>query len=192
MNIRSTLRWVGGIGTITVVGFVALVRAVISPDVGIGRREFRLEPIDRRIAARQEQVFDVIAEPYLDPESVRPTIRVLDRSFDMVLAEHFTPAKYGLSGKTVETVRFERPSRVTFRLARGPIAGAHETFTLHEVDGATELTYEGTLEADLWSCGQWWAKKVAPVWEGAVKASVERIAEEAERREIERSESRTD
>jgi hypothetical protein len=38
----------------------------------------------------------------------------------MVLAAHFTPITFGVA-TTVETVRFERPERVDFRVVRGPV-----------------------------------------------------------------------
>jgi hypothetical protein len=38
----------------------------------------------------------------------------------MVLAAHFTPVKCGVT-TTLETVRFERPNRIDFRLVRGPV-----------------------------------------------------------------------
>ena len=39
----------------------------------------------------------------------------------MILAAHFTEVLGGLKAKTVETVRFERPERISFRLVRGPV-----------------------------------------------------------------------
>ena len=57
-----------------------------------------------------------------------------------MLAAHYTRA-YGLTATTVETVRFEPPERVHFRLVRGPVPHVLETFELREVDGETELEY---------------------------------------------------
>jgi len=82
----------------------------------------------------------------------------------------------------VETVRFERPERVHFRLVRGPVPYVVETFELHEVEGGTELVYSGELGTDLWFAGQLWGAAVARTWEATVRSSLAGIREEAERR----------
>jgi hypothetical protein len=73
----------------------------------------------------REQVFDLIAEPYLGraPRALADKVRVLERGSDMVLAAHFTPlgGRLGLVAQPVETVRFIRPERLDFRLVRGPV-----------------------------------------------------------------------
>lgn len=56
---------------------------------------------------------------------------MLERGEDMVLAAHFTDAG-GLVATTIETVRFEPPSGVHFRLARGPVPHVVEQFVLNE------------------------------------------------------------
>jgi hypothetical protein len=49
-------------------------------------------------------------------------LRVLDRGTDMVLAEHYTPVHHGrLTAATLETVTFDRPHRIGFRLVCGPV-----------------------------------------------------------------------
>jgi len=83
---------------------------------------------------------------------------------------------------TLETVLFDRPHRVTFRLVRGPVPHVTEEFALTEHDTVTTLAYAGELGTDLGIAGQWWAGKVAPAWEGAVRASFASIRAEAERR----------
>jgi hypothetical protein len=123
---ENTCRWptasVMGIGT---VAWALVVRGAVSLDLGIGRRYRTLGPIVVRITASRETVFDVIAEPYLSrtPRSLKSKLEVLERGTDVVLAAHFTPA-YGLTATTIETVRFERPERVHFRLVRGPVPHA--------------------------------------------------------------------
>ncbi len=57
----------------------------------------------------------------------------------MVLAAHFTTAGR-LTTTTVETVRFERPHRVSFRLLRGPVPHVVETYELRERAGGTDFT----------------------------------------------------
>lgn len=98
----------------------------------------------------------------------------------MVLAAHFTAVKCGVT-TTVEAVRFERPDLVTFRLVRGPVPHVSESFALTELDGRTELTWEGEIGTDLWALGAWWGARVARSWTNAVRASLQQIAAEAER-----------
>jgi len=64
----------------------------------------------------------VIAAPYLGrtPRAMAGKLRVLERGTDMVLAEHYNPVHGGrLTATMVETVTFDRPRRVVFRLVRG-------------------------------------------------------------------------
>ena len=111
------------------------------------------------IAAPRETVFDVIAA-CLTPRALGAKLEVLEHGSDMVLAS-FTPLGAGLTATTVETVRFERPERVAFRLVRGPVPHVLETFELREMDGGTELEYRGELGTDLWRVGSWWGEHVA-------------------------------
>jgi len=101
----------------------------------------------------------------------------------MVLAEHYTPVHHGrLTATTLETVTFDRPGRVSFRLARGPVPHVSEEFSLTEHNGVTTLAYSGEMGTDFGIAGQWWAGQVAPAWEAAVRASFTGIQAEAERR----------
>ena len=83
---------------------------------------------------------------------------------------------------TVETVRFERPAAVHFRLVRGPVPHVVERFELTEDGDGTLFHYEGELGADLWAVGRWWGDLVARRWDEAVRASVAEIARIAEMR----------
>jgi hypothetical protein len=152
-------------------------------DVGIGRRVRRLGPRSWDIGADRELVFDVIAGPYLGPtpRALEDKLAVWQRGSDMVLAAHFTPVKCGVA-TTVETVRFERPSRIDFRVVRGPVPHVVESFVLDTVDDGTRLTWEGELGTDLWALGAWWGHLVARAWEKAVRSSLEAVISEAERR----------
>jgi uncharacterized protein YndB with AHSA1/START domain len=116
-----------------------------------------LGPISRTIDAPPEIVFDVIASPNLakTPRAMSAKLRVLERGVDMVLAEHFTPIGRRLTATTVETVRFERPRQVSFRLLRGPVPHVTETFTLTPGADGTEFTYTGEIGADFWTLGTW-------------------------------------
>ncbi len=179
MRIRTVL----GLAGLATAAWALTVRGALALDLGLGRRFRPLGPIVVRIAAPRETVFDVVASPYLDrtPRALRSKLDVLERGEDLVLAAHFTPA-YGLIATTVETVRFERPERVHFRLVRGPVPHVLETFELHDVEGGTELVYAGELGTDLWWLGALWGAAVARSWEAAVASSLEGIRTEAERR----------
>jgi hypothetical protein len=112
---------------------------------------------------------------------MRDKLRVWERGSDMALAAHFTDVGR-LTATTVETVRFERPRRVSFRLLRGPVPHVIETFELSARAGGTEFVYSGELGTDGWRLGQWWGDSVAAPWERAVAASVDSIQADAERR----------
>lgn len=165
-------------------GYLLVVRGAVTLDLGIGRRVRPLDPVRLSIAAPREAVFDVIAAPYLGktPRAMRAKLDVLERGSDMVVAAHFTRLAARLTATTVETVRFERPERVAFRLLRGPVPHLVETFELRETDDGTELEYTGEIGADLWHLGAWWAGVVAAPWERTVEESLVGIQAEAERR----------
>lgn len=171
-----------GATAFAVVVWALVVRGSLAPDLGIGRRYRQLGPLQFRIDAPRDVVFDVIAGPYLGrtPRALKKKLEVIERGDDFVLAAHYTPA-YGLTATTVETVRFERPERVHFRLVRGPVPHVVEQFELREVSGATELEYRGELGTDLWVVGQLWGAAVARTWVATVESSLEGIKAEAER-----------
>jgi hypothetical protein len=152
-------------------------------DLGIGRRVQPLGPLRRTIAAPCEVVFDVIAAPYLErtPRALEEKLQVWERGGDMVLAAHHTHVKCGVT-TTLETVRFERPNRVDFRLVRGPVPHVVESFLLTPSQEGTVLRWQGELGTDLWALGHWWGQRVALAWRHAVEASFASIAEEAEHR----------
>lgn len=160
-----------------------LVRGDLTLDLGIGRTLRPLGPLTVRIEAPREVVFDVISAPYLGrtPRALERKLRVLERGTDLVLAAHYTPVG-PLVTTTVETVRFEAPDRVHFRLVRGPVPCVVERFELRERAGSTELEYSGELGTDLWTLGRWWGRLVARTWEDTVRASLDALTAEAERR----------
>lgn len=164
--------------------YVLTGRGALTLDLGIGRSIRPLGPVRARINATPETVFDVIAGPYLQrtPKAMADKLRVLERGEDLVLAAHFTPIHRGLVATTVETVRFERPHRISFRLVRGPVPYVAETFELREDDGETEFVYSGELGTDLWGLGRRWGTVVARSWVRTVEQSVAAIKGEAERR----------
>jgi hypothetical protein len=160
-----------------------LVSGALTIDVGVGRRVRRLGPRSWHIAADREVVFDVIAGPYLGrtPRALEDKLQVWERGSDMVLAAHFTSVRCGVA-TTLETVRFERPERIDFRVVRGPVPHVVESFVLDVAHGGTRLTWEGELGTDLWAVGSWWGDLVARHWQKAVRASLDAVVAEAERR----------
>jgi hypothetical protein len=177
----------------TAVGaYEALVRGALTLDIGIGRRVRALGPIDVTIAAPPETVFDVIAAPYLGktPRALQAKLAVLERGTDMVLAAHYTRVGRR-TATTVETVRFERPDRVSFRLVRGPVPHVTESYELRAAPHGTDLRYTGELGTDLWRLGRWWGDRVATPWEHAVRQSLGGVRAEAERRATHRRPTQT-
>jgi hypothetical protein len=160
-----------------------VVRGALTVDLGIGRRYRPLGPLLFRIRAPREVVFEVLSSPYLrrTPRALRAKLEVLERGEDFVLAAHYTHA-YGLTATTVETVHFEPPERVHFRLVRGPVPHVVEHFVLRETEDGTELEYGGELGTDLWALGALWGAAVARTWEATVRDSLETVKAEAERR----------
>jgi hypothetical protein len=174
---------VGGVGVLGGL-YVLLVKGALTLDLGVGRVTRPLGPIQRDIAAPPELVFDIIAAPYLGktPRAMAGKLQVLERGQDMVLADHLTDVGRGLVASTVEVVRFERPSTVSFRLVRGPVPLVTETFALEPIEAGTRFTYTGEMGADFWALGAWWANVVAARWEAAVAESLASITAESERR----------
>ncbi len=159
-----------------------VARGRLTLDTGIGRRVRPLGPVDFPIAAPREVVFDVIATPYLGrtPRALEDELVVWERGSDMVLAAHFTEVRCGTT-TTVETVRFERPGRIDFRVLRGPVPHVVESFLLDEEEPGTRLRWQGELGTDFWAAGEWWGGRVARQWERAVRRSIAAVTAEAER-----------
>jgi Polyketide cyclase / dehydrase and lipid transport len=172
-----------GVAGLGVALWALVVRGSLSLDLGVGRRYRPLGPLTFRIAAPREIVFDVVSGPYQrkTPRALRSKLEVLQRGEDLVLAAHHT-RMYGLTATTLETVRFEPPERVHFRLVRGPVPHVVEQFALHESGAGTELEYSGELGTDLWGLGAVWGAAVAREWETTVEASLAAVKAEAERR----------
>jgi hypothetical protein len=166
-------------------GYYLVVTGKLTIDTGWGRRVRQLGPFGVQIAAPAATVFDVVAAPYLGrtPRAMSGKLQVLQRGSDMVLAEHYTPVHRGrLTAATLETVTFDRPRWIAFRLVRGPVPHITEEFALTEHDGTTRLDYSGELGTDFGIAGMWWASRVAAAWEAAVRSSLTGIRTEAERR----------
>src|SRR5918994_5598495 len=171
-------------GSLLAAGGALVARAGLTLDIGVGRRIRPLGPIAADIAAPRELVFDVIAAPYLGrtPRALRGKLEVIERGSDLVLAAHHTPVAPGLTVTTVETVRFERPHRISFRLVKGPVPHVLERYELRPSETGTAFEYRGELGTDLWALGAIWGDVVAPSWEQTVSTSLESVRAEAERR----------
>ena len=122
------------VGGLAVYGAVAT--GTVAVDLGWGRTRRELGPQEVDINAPRDVVFDVAAGPYLQrtPHAMAAKLQVLERGTDMVLAAHHTPIAGRFKTTTVETVRFERPERISFRLVRGPVPDVRETFELEATD----------------------------------------------------------
>ena len=179
MRVRALAGVAGAVGGL----WALLVRGALTLDLGVGRRVRPLGPLTVRIDAPRELVFEVVSSPYLGrtTRALEKKLKMLERGHDMVLAAHFTEIR-GLVATTVETVRFEPPSHVHFRLVRGPVPHVVEQFLLNETPEGTELEYTGELGTDLWALGRWWGAAVARQWETAVESSLAAVKHEAERR----------
>src|SRR5690242_1360340 len=106
-------------GGLVGLGYYLVVTGKLTVDTGWGRRVRPLGPFSVEVAAPAATVFDVIAAPYLGrtPRAMSGKLRVLQRGTDMALAEHYTPLKHGqLTAVTLETITFDRPHKITFRL----------------------------------------------------------------------------
>ena len=127
-------------------GYRLLASGALTLDVGLGRRTRPLGPRTWTIASPRERVFDVLSAPYQEKttRALRRKVEVWERGSDMVLAAHDTTVR-GRVTTTVETVRFDRPERIEFRLVRGPVPHVSESLVLRETDGGTELIWEGEL-----------------------------------------------
>ena len=86
-----------------------------------------------------------------------------ERGENMVLAENRTTVGGRLGAVTVEAVPYTRPSRVDFRVTRGPVPHVVEQFELTTEGDRTVLEYTGELGTDLWALGSWWGNRVAPM-----------------------------
>jgi hypothetical protein len=165
-------------------GYVGLVTGRLTLDLDIGRRTRPLGPLAVEIAAAREVAFEAAAAPYAERRSraVQEKVRIIDRGEDMVLAAHYTPVGRRLTAVTVETVTLDPPNRIGFRLIRGPVPHVVETFDFAPTPGGTRLTYTGELGTDLGRVGELWGNLVARSWERTVRASLDTIKTEAERR----------
>jgi hypothetical protein len=161
-------------------GFLLLAMGRLHLDLGWGRSFHELGPIEIRIAAPRDRVFEMISEPYLRHAPQKSGIEVLARGQDLAVAAHHTKVHF-YAARTVEAVSFEPPGKVGFRHLAGPVPHAVEEFALDEVDGVTELRYGGQIGIDFFFLGRIAGRHwVRPQWERAVRQDLEDLKQRAE------------
>ena len=112
---------------------------------------------------------------------LRRGLEVLQRGGDLVVAAHHTRLRR-LTSTTVESVRFDPPRRVCFRLLRGVAPHVEEQFVLQETDRGTTVQYHGELAMDLWILGRMAGRLAARTWQGVVGGHMQQVKAIAERR----------
>lgn len=184
MRLTSLALGAAGLGGAGAAVYAGLVTGRLTVDLGIGRRTRPLGPLVVDIAAPREVVWAAATAPYAErrPRAMAEKVHIIERSGAMVLAAHRTQVNRWQTAVTVETVTFEPPARIGFRLLRGPVPHVLETFELEPIATGTRLTYTGELGTDLGPLGARWGDLVARSWVGTVESALETIRTESERR----------
>jgi Polyketide cyclase / dehydrase and lipid transport len=171
-----------GLGIAAAKAYGLVVEGRLTIDVELGRRLQPLGPVTWEIAAPRELVFELIEGPYRrTPHALADKLQIWERGSDVVLAAHVTEVGRKRV-RTVETVQFDPPARIRFRLVRGPVPHVSEAFELEESGSGTELTWRGELGTDFGWIGERWGNVVARSWARAVDESIAAVKAEAERR----------
>ena len=161
-------------------GFLLLAMGRLHLDLGWGRSFHELGPIEVRIDAPRDLVFEMISEPYLRHNPKHSGIEVLASGKDLAVAAHHTKIHF-YTAITVEAVKFEPPDRIGFTHLRGPVPHAVEEFVLEEADGVTELRYSGEVGIDFFFLGRIAGRRwVRPEWEKAVRKDLDDLRQRAE------------
>ncbi len=161
-------------------GLLLLAMGRLNLDLGWGRSFHELGPIEVRIDAPRDLVFEMISEPYLRHSPKSSGIEVLARGKDLAVAAHHTKIHF-YTAITVEAVEFEPPGHVGFRHIRGPVPHAVEEFALLEADGVTQLRYSGEVGVDFFLLGRVAGRRwVRPEWEKAVRKDLDDLRQRAE------------
>jgi hypothetical protein len=162
--------------------FLLLAMGRLHLDLGWGRSNHALGPIELAIAAPRELVFEVISAPYAGRASGGAEIDVLARRDGLAVATHYTKVHF-YTARTVELVELDAPARIGFRHLTGPVPRAIEQFELEDADGRTNLRYRGEIGIDFFFLGRiaahYW---VRPQWERAVREHLDDVKERAEQR----------
>jgi hypothetical protein len=162
-------------------GFLALAMGRLHLDLGWGRSLHRLGPIQLRIDAPRELVYEILSAPYVG-RARNDSIDVLARGESLVVASHLTKVHF-YESRTVEVIDLEPPTRMGFRHLTGPVPHAVEEFKLEPEGEATELYYDGELGIDFFLLGRIAARRwVIPQWHRAVGEHLEAVKAGAEQR----------
>jgi hypothetical protein len=162
--------------------FLLLAMGRVSLDLNWGRGLHPLGPLNVRIDAPRETVFELITAPYTGRASGGSEIELLAQGELLAVASHYTKVHF-YTARTVEVIELEPPRRVGFRHLSGPVPHAVEQFVLYDRDGATELAYDGEIGLDFFWLGRVAARRwVRPQWESTVTAHLEDIRHRAEER----------
>jgi Polyketide cyclase / dehydrase and lipid transport len=163
-------------------GFLLLAMGRLHLDLGWGRSIHELGPIEIRVAAPRDLVFEMLREPYLGHTPRASGIEVLARGEDLAVAVHHTKVHF-YTARTVEVLEFDPPARVGFRHLTGPVPHAVEEFTLEGGGGSTRIRYSGEIGIDYFILGRIAGRRwVPPQWERTVRAHLEDVKERAELR----------
>lgn len=162
-------------------GFLALAMGRMSLDLGWGRSKHRLGPLEVRVEAPRELVYEILSAPYVG-RARNESIEVLARGESVVVAAHLTKVHF-YEARTVEVIELDPPARMGFRHLSGPVPYAVEQFRL-EADGeGTRLYYDGELGIDYFWLGRLAARRwVLPQWNQAVERHLGEVKPQAERR----------
>jgi hypothetical protein len=161
--------------------FLALATGRLHLDLGWGRSLHRLGPLQVRIEAPRELVYEILSAPYLG-RARNDSIDVLARGESLVVASHLTKVHF-YEARTVEAIELEPPVRMGFRHLTGPVPYAVEQFRLEHHDDETELHYDGELGIDFFLLGRIAGRRwVVPQWHRAVSEHLAAVKGQAEQR----------
>jgi hypothetical protein len=151
-------------------------------DLGWGRSFHELGPIEVRIGAPRDLVFEIVSAHYLGRAPQSPDIELLARGEDLVVAAHHTKVHF-YTARTVEAVEIAAPERMRFTHLSGPVPHAVEEFALEEAEGETSLRYTGEFGIDFFVLGRLAGRRwVRPQWERPVREHLDDVKRRAERR----------
>jgi hypothetical protein len=161
--------------------FLLMAMGRLNLDLGWGRSFHELGPIEVRIGAPRDLVFEILSAPYLG-RARGAEIELLARGEDLAVAAHHTKVHF-YTARTVEAVELAAPERMHFTHLSGPVPHAVEEFGLEEADGETNLRYSGEIGIDFFVLGRLAGRHwVRPQWERTVRKHLDDVKRQAEQR----------